>query len=167
MPRVHTQKANKDYPSAGIKKGDMYYSWSFRYGGKRISKTPPRPSQLTQSKMSEALAAGEQLEDTIPTASNPQELVDALNEAAEAIRAVGEEYSDSASNMAVQAGSVYEECEEKASNCEDWASSLEQSASDIEGIDDLDMFEKLNEEAQGEMMDEARAFAEENSSCPF
>ena len=48
MPRVHHVKsARKDNPVA--KKGESYYWWKFRYGGKRYSKTPPKPSQLTQS----------------------------------------------------------------------------------------------------------------------
>lgn len=50
MPRVthvkSARKANKDY---GIKKGESYYWWKFRFGGKRVSKTPPKRSQLTQS----------------------------------------------------------------------------------------------------------------------
>lgn len=43
------QRAQKDYPEHGIKKGESYYWWKFRYGGKRFSKTPPKRSQLTQS----------------------------------------------------------------------------------------------------------------------
>ena len=31
MPRVSKQVARKDYPNAGIKKGDLYYKWKFRY----------------------------------------------------------------------------------------------------------------------------------------
>ena len=68
MPRVLTQRANKDYPKEGIKKGDTYYKWSIRMGRGGhtfISKTPPRPSQLTQSKMSGAYAAVEAVEDVI------------------------------------------------------------------------------------------------------
>lgn len=50
MPRVHTvKKARKDYPNQGIQKGDTYYWWEFRFGGKVRSKTYPKPSQLTQS----------------------------------------------------------------------------------------------------------------------
>ena len=49
MPRVHTQKARKDYPSFNIKAGDSYYWWKFRHGGKRMSKNYPRRQQLTQS----------------------------------------------------------------------------------------------------------------------
>jgi hypothetical protein len=48
MPRVtHVKKARKDNPVC--KKGESYYWWKFRYGGKRYSLTRPRPSQLTQS----------------------------------------------------------------------------------------------------------------------
>lgn len=48
MPRVtFVKSARKDNPVA--KKGESYYWWKFRYGGKRYSLTRPRPSQLTQS----------------------------------------------------------------------------------------------------------------------
>jgi hypothetical protein len=48
MPRVHfVKKARKDNPVA--KKGESYYWWKFRYGGKRYSTEPPKASQLTQS----------------------------------------------------------------------------------------------------------------------
>lgn len=50
MPRVHhVMKARKAQPHAGIEAGDEYYWWKFRYGGKRVSKTYPRRSALTQS----------------------------------------------------------------------------------------------------------------------
>lgn len=48
MPRVTFVKAaRKDNPVC--KKGESYYWWKFRYGGKRYSLTRPRQSQLTQS----------------------------------------------------------------------------------------------------------------------
>lgn len=43
------KKARKPIPEAGIKVGDSYWWWKFRHGGKRVSKTKPRSSQLTQS----------------------------------------------------------------------------------------------------------------------
>lgn len=50
MARAHFVKsARKNNKELGIKKGDSYYWWQFRYGPKHASKTPPRPSQLTQS----------------------------------------------------------------------------------------------------------------------
>jgi hypothetical protein len=49
MPRVHfVKKARKDVNDV-IKAGDSYYWWKFRYGGKRVSTTPPKPKDLTQS----------------------------------------------------------------------------------------------------------------------
>lgn len=50
MPRVHHVKALKDYPEAGIKKGDMYCHWAFFRGPKQLSKIPPRRSQITAAR---------------------------------------------------------------------------------------------------------------------
>jgi hypothetical protein len=63
MPRVtFVKSARKDNPVA--KKGESYYWWKFRYGGKRYSKTRPRPSQLTQSAYySQVRSLVEQIED--------------------------------------------------------------------------------------------------------
>lgn len=45
----HVKKARKAIPNQNIEVGDSYYWWKFRYGGKCVSKTQPKPSQLTQS----------------------------------------------------------------------------------------------------------------------
>lgn len=71
MPRVNkVNKAAKDYPEYGILKGEPYFWWKFRYGGKRVSKTYPKASQLTQSEylgriydLQERDIEGETLED--------------------------------------------------------------------------------------------------------
>lgn len=56
MPKVHTAKAAKDYPQYGIKKGDLYYYWSpYRSKKRSMSKTMPKPSQLTQSDFLQSL----------------------------------------------------------------------------------------------------------------
>ena len=52
---IFVLKAQKDYPEHDIKKGDSYYWWKFRFGGKHYSKTPPKPSQLTQSGFKQSL----------------------------------------------------------------------------------------------------------------
>jgi len=64
MPRVtHVKSARKDNPVC--KKGESYYWWKFRYGGKRYSLTRPRPSQLTNSPYySQVRSLVEQIEDT-------------------------------------------------------------------------------------------------------
>ena len=65
---IHVQKARKDNPA--VKKGQPYYHWSFRFGGKHYSATYPRPSQLTQSKMSEVLSQQEACDDIISELDN-------------------------------------------------------------------------------------------------
>lgn len=48
MARAHfVKKARKDNPA--VKKGESYWYWQFRYGGKHYSAKQPRGSQLTQS----------------------------------------------------------------------------------------------------------------------
>lgn len=50
MPRLNFVKsARKAQPEKGIEVGDSYYWWKFYRGGKMVSKTRPRASQLTQS----------------------------------------------------------------------------------------------------------------------
>lgn len=50
MARVtHVKKARKAIKGTDIKKGDSYYWWKFRFGGKHVSKEHPKRSQLTQS----------------------------------------------------------------------------------------------------------------------
>lgn len=53
MPRVthveHARKEQKCDNGEIVKVGEPYYWWKFRYGSKHVSKTQPRPSQLTQS----------------------------------------------------------------------------------------------------------------------
>lgn len=87
MPRVtHVKSARKDNPVA--KKGESYYWWKFRYGGKRYSLTRPRPSQLTQSAYySTVRAMVEEIEDADFTDSDEFEgLVDDIKGQVEELR---------------------------------------------------------------------------------
>lgn len=66
----HCRKSPGDCGKCGvkIKKGEAYYYWEFRYGGKHIrcAKHPPRQSDLTSSdKLSRAYAASEAIEDAV------------------------------------------------------------------------------------------------------
>lgn len=86
------KKAAKDYPEHGIKKGESYWWWSFRFGGKFYSKKEPRPSQLTQSEFaSTVLALQEAADDDGPTTieefeSKRDELVSSLQDLASETR---------------------------------------------------------------------------------
>jgi hypothetical protein len=136
MPRVHSQKAAKDYPNIDVKKGETYYWWEFRYGGKHMSKTPPRPSQLTQSKMSGAYAASESAQDTIASADSIDDIAEALRDAANSIREVAEEYEEAANAEGANGNRIpqADEMEEKAQGLNDWADQLESDADDVEGL---------------------------------
>lgn len=127
MPRVHhVKKARKDHPG-GIKKGESYYHWSFRYGGKHVSKTYPRPSQLTSSdKLSRLYSAQENFEDNQEGAD--KDALEALcQEAANEVREVGEEYRESCDNIreSFENSPVADDCEEKADACDSLADALE------------------------------------------
>jgi hypothetical protein len=88
MPRVNFVKAaRKDNPVA--KKGEPYYWWKFRYGGKRFSLTHPKPSQLTQSAyLSTVYTIQEQIEawDTITNEDDLEMFKDEIRNQLEELR---------------------------------------------------------------------------------
>ena len=159
MPRVHhVKRARKAVKSAGIKVGDSYYWWKFRYGGKHTSKTPPRQSQLTNSdKLSRAYAASESLEDIDVSAyESLDDLKSELENIASEVNEIAEEYSEGVQNMpeGLQQGSVAEEMEEKAKSLESWSNDIEQA---LDSIDEED--EDWRDQA-------ASAIEEQAGSCP-
>jgi hypothetical protein len=144
MPRVtfvkKARKADKDY---GIKKGDSYYWWKFRYGGKRVSKTYPRPSQLTQSEFySCILSAKEDVQDAL---GNDEEaidgdslaVIDALNAARDTVEEQGSSCQDKLDNMpeGLQQGPTGELLQTRIDRCEELSGEIESAISDIENIE--------------------------------
>lgn len=117
MPRVVKRKARKDYPSAGIKKGDEYYYTKLklqRGGMVKRSLTPFKPSQLTNSPFKSGfLAAQEGWEASDKSGA-------AAEEAAEAIREVGNEAQNGFDAMpeGLQQGETGQQLENRASECE-------------------------------------------------
>jgi hypothetical protein len=130
MAKVHEVKsARKANKAAGIKVGDSYYWWAFRFGGKRVSKTYPRRSQLTQS---EFYSAVYDLEDRIGDMkiedyATAEDLKSDLEDIASEIRQLGEEQDDKFNNMpeGLQQGDVGQLLEERRDACESWADELE------------------------------------------
>lgn len=146
MPRVHfVKKARKANPSAGIKVGDSYWWWKNRAKGaragvKRVSKTRPRPSQLTMSEyFSQAYALQEQVEDmSLPSdADGLAEFADELRSVAEEVRTLGQDQQDKHDNMpdGLQQGETGQLLEGRANACESLADEIDSAA------DDLDSFE--------------------------
>jgi DNA repair exonuclease SbcCD ATPase subunit len=97
MPRVHhVKKARKDNPA--VKKGEPYYWWKFRYGGKRYSATPPRASQLTQSEhYGLVYSTQENIEDA--DTDSKEDVISALEEAYDEIESHHSELEEKQSNL--------------------------------------------------------------------
>ena len=128
MPKVNFVKAAaKDNRVA--KKGENYYWWKFRFGGKYLSKTPPRPSQLTQS---DFLSRQMELEERIGQLGENADTFEGLRADVEGIcdeiRMLGEEQEEKLNNMpdSLQQSPTGELLEGRSSACEDWVGELEE-----------------------------------------
>ena len=144
MAKVHYVKAAaKDNPA--VKKGEPYYWWKPRYGSKRYTRNPPRPSQLTTSDfLSRQMELEERISD-LKDYSTFDDLKSDVEEIVMEIRSLGEEQEDKLSNMpdSLQEGPTGQLLEGRASGCEEWAS-------DLEGVD-LDIDEPTEEDAEKEL----------------
>ena len=131
MPRVtFVKKARKDNPA--VKAGESYYWWKFRYGGKRYSKTRPRPSQLTQSHYYGTVRSlVERIEDESPT--DYDDFVSLRDEVRDELEELGQECQSSLDNMpsSLQYGSSGEMLQERVDACEN-------ATMEIESIDEFD-----------------------------
>jgi hypothetical protein len=156
MTRVHhvkkARKANKAY---GIKKGDSYYWWAFFRGGKHISKTYPRQSQLTRSDyFSAAYGIEEGIEDFLKekdvTAANA---VTELESAIGDIESLRDETQDKFDNMpdGLQQGDTGQLLEERVNNCNSVISEVESAKDQLEELieDDKGIAEKINDILSG------------------
>jgi hypothetical protein len=144
MPRVVLRKANRGAvvhkscsaricrasEAAGgpfIQPGQQYYSWSFRYGGTYYQHKGcgfPRPSQLTQSKISGVLAEVEAAEDALGLLTAEDAGMDPatiLDPVAEAATSAAEEYRAAAEEM----GSAGERWDSVADELEAWTEELQ------------------------------------------
>jgi hypothetical protein len=144
MARAHfVKKAQKDNPV--VKKGESYYWWSFRFGGKRYSTKPPRPSQLTQSEfLSQAYELQERIEDLAP--ADLDDLVSYVEEIGNEFRQLGEECSEKHDNMpeGLQDGDTGQLLEARAEKCVEIADELENGI-DF-SIDEDEISETIKEE---------------------
>lgn len=131
MPRVHFVKsARKDHPG-GIKKGESYYWWKFRYGPRRTSKTKPRRSQLTQSGF---LAELWDLEDEIAEMEEANEAT--IDEIIDRINSLSEQCEDSLSAMPDHLQDTSESgmmLQERIDALEEWSNELQ--SFDLDEID--------------------------------
>lgn len=121
------KKAQKDYPEHGIKKGESYYWWKFRFGGKHFSKTQPSRSQLTQS---EFYGRVYDLEDRIAALEADENLPSEIEDIASELRDIASECEDKRNNMpeSLQDSDSGQLLEERAQ-------AMESAADEFESID--------------------------------
>ena len=153
MARVHhVKKAQKDNPA--VKKGQPYYWWAFRYGGKHYSETFPRASALTQSAfLGGVYAVQEEAEDWKPVdpAKWREELKDAAESWGDQVRELGEECQSSRDGMpeGLQDGPTGTMLEERACGADEIADAIE--AIDLDEEDDDDDEEATEPKTENEI----------------
>lgn len=120
----HVQKAAKDYPQAGIKKGDSYYWWQGYRQHKQMSKERPMPSQYASSDYARSvltLVEGLEAWGEDPWTEDDR---DALVSDLETIR---DEEQDKFDNMpeGLQQGDIGQLLEQRVSDLDEWINELE------------------------------------------
>lgn len=141
--------AAKDYPAQGIKKGESYWWWKFRYGSRQISKTEPRRSQLTQS---EFYGQVYDIEDEIGALSADDGLQSAVEDIASRLREIGEQCTEKRDNMPEGL-----QDSETGTLLEERASAMESAADELEAIDFDDNPEDYWTEKLDEVVDAIKA----------
>ena len=142
MPRVtHVKKARKDNPVC--KKGESYYWWKFRYGGKRYSLTPPRPSQLTQSAYySQVRGLVEMIEDN--EVNDNDDFTSLRDEVSSELETIRDECQENLDNMPdqLQYSPTGELLQERIDACENAQSEVESADEFDEEEPDIDDYDQ-------------------------
>lgn len=139
------KKARKDNPIC--KKGESYYWWKFRFGGKKYSLTPPSRSQLTQSAF---LGQLYDLQDSHPFhhCKNMEDFESARETVIEDIQCMADESQESRDNMPeqLQDAPTGELLGERVEALEEWIAELEGVDIDIDGeLDEEELEDRVNE----------------------
>jgi hypothetical protein len=133
MPRVtFVKKARKDNPVCA--RGESYYWWKFRYGGKRYSLRRPRPSQLTQSAFYGAMRSLTEMiddSDELGSAEDFTELRDTVRDELETIQSDCQESLDNMPEQ-LQYAPTGELLQERID-------AIDSAMSDVEGVEPDDM----------------------------
>lgn len=147
MPRLSTSTKSTrgkaiscDACRKPIEVGQDYYFWQFRYSPKRTRHTAcgrPKPSELTQSKLSAAYAAVESAEEQLPGCDEAADIAQVLRDCASEIDNVRQEYQDGLDNMpdGLRDAAENGQTGETMQSLEDFQQNLESAADDIEGED--------------------------------
>jgi len=154
--KIHfVKKARKDYPEAGIKKGESYYWWKPRYGGIRRSKTYPSRQQLTQSEflcrvydIEDELEEGIEIDVSQPPEEIEKEIESWLQEIILEIEELRDECEEKLDNMPYQLQDTSEAgmlLQERIDALDEWISDLENVDISIGEGDEEEIRERVDE----------------------
>lgn len=129
-----------------VKKGESYWHWAFRFGGKHISKTQPKRSQLTQSEWrGRAYGLEEQMAEA--SASTPDDLSSLKDGWLQEI----EEMYDEASGRLENMPDGLRENSSSGQTLQEYIDAFESWKDELDGIDtDIDE-DELRREAENEI----------------
>lgn len=161
MPQVHRiEKARKSPGNCEtchkkIEPGQPYYHWSFRYGGKHknCGDHNPKPSQLTQGKMSAVYSAVEEAAEAISDWGNPERGKDGVIPFTkdtlpdiEDLKSIIETCKDSLQEVADEYREAAEAAPNFAEQNEERADAIENAVSELDNVD----FDEFDEEEDDE-----------------
>lgn len=148
-------KARKNYKQHGIKKGESYWWWSFRFGGKHYSLTPPKQSQLTQSAFFSELYSIEEDMDEL-TCTDKDEFDSAKQEILDRIESLKDETEGKRENMpeSLQDGDTGILLQERVDGLESWYNEIEAVECEYEEDDIRSELKDEDEDLSEEQLDE-------------
>jgi len=121
MPRVtHVKRARKPIPSIGVEVGDSYYWWQFAFSKRSVSKTPPKPSQLTRSEFMISLYELQEEQSSLT--------IEDAEDFASRIREIADECEEKIQNMpeSLQYAPSGELLQERSESMNAWADEVEE-----------------------------------------
>lgn len=148
MPKVtFVKKARRDYLTYGIKKGESYYWWKFRFGARHVSKTYPKPQELTQSDFLKSVYDIQEEVDKI-SGEDTDDLESQVSCITDEIRNLASEQEDKRSNMPdqLQDSGSGEMLQNRADSLNEWADELENVDLSIDTDEFLEEATEENEE---------------------
>lgn len=186
MPRVHTQIARNDIYEEGkqvkdpktktgtrldssqpankndkviVKKGQTYYWWKFRYGGKRISTTYPKASQLTQSAyLGQLYDIQERMGDIRQAVDHPDDFDGVVDEIKSDLENLKDETQSSLDNMPEQLQSA-----PTGELLQERVDALESAISEFDGLDFTD-YEEDEDAIRAEAIEELQLDEDDEES---
>ncbi len=152
--RLHfVEKAMKDNDC--VKKGESYYWWKFRFGGKHRSKTRPKPSALENSPFTSGVMAALEQFDDLGTGEDLQSAVESVKDELENIKS---ETEDKLQNMpdSLQQGPTGEMLQGRIDSLDELISELDSIDFDTSGIDveEQDIDDKVGDREEDETDEE-------------